>query len=170
MISPEVRHLLDTARALLPRETEWDMMNSVPAGHTGRLDPSVPEAYREYLAVADGGIFSTVIFFEAGYAAGNQFLADTVEGAPVALGREDWFCFGKVYEDPLFLKRTDGTVWGFPDQGVIWWQSDVFEQWGEDLNSFLRDTVFGPGYRTVTDTDDEDPWWQVLREMGRISG
>ncbi|MFE0421928.1 hypothetical protein [Streptomyces sp. NPDC058953] len=168
MIAPEVRRLLDTARALLPRETEWSMMNSVPAGHTGRLDPSLPETYREYLGVVDGGIFSAVVLHDAGYAARSQFLADTVDGAPVTLGQQDWFCFGKINEDPLFLRRADGTVWGFPDQGVIWWQSDVFEQWGDDLNAFLRDTVFGSGYRTISGTEDEDPWWQVLREMGRV--
>ncbi|MGV9313941.1 hypothetical protein ACWDR0_17385 [Streptomyces sp. NPDC003691] len=170
MTSPDVHHLLDSARALLPREAEWDMLNSVPAAHTGPLDPAVPEAYRDYLTAADGGIFSNVVLFAAEDTAGNQSLADTVEGAPVTLGRADWFCFGKVYEDPLFLKRADGTVWGFPDQGITWWQSAVFEQWAEDLDSFLRDTLFGPGYRSLTDADEDDPWLQVLRAMGRVDG
>lgn len=144
------------------------MMNSVPAGHTGPLDPTVPEAYRDYLTVANGGIFSNVVFFAAEDTAGSQVFADTVQGAPVTLGREDWFCFGKIYEDPLFLKRSDGTVWGFPDQGITWWQSDVFEQWGKGLNTFLHDTVFGPNFQTATDADEDDPWLQVLRELDRL--
>ncbi|MFD0427446.1 hypothetical protein ACFQ60_02560 [Streptomyces zhihengii] len=169
MTSPEVRQLLESARALLPQETEWDVMNSVPTGYAGPVDATVPDAYREYLGLADGGIFSTMALFDADHAAGNQFLADPVDGAPVTLGGQDWFCLGKIYEDPVFLKRADGTVWGFPDQGINWWQSDVFEKWADDLDAFLRNTVFGPGFRTVTGADDEDPWWQVLREMGRVS-
>ncbi|MDT7784491.1 MAG: hypothetical protein QOF58_2910 [Pseudonocardiales bacterium] len=72
------------------------------------------EGYLELLRLVDGGIFESVVVFGAKIVEKMQFYAEDDEGAPVRLGRELWFCFGKVNEDPLFVKRQDGAVWDFP--------------------------------------------------------
>ncbi|WP_432155435.1 hypothetical protein [Streptomyces sp. bgisy153] len=170
MISEEVRNLLTAARDLLPQEMEWEMMNQVPRGcDTKALAPSIPAAYQDFLRDADGAIFGLIALFSAKEAPKSQFYAEGTPDASVPLRREEWFCIGKVSDDPLFMRREDGTIWGFPDRGVIWWQSGDFEQWGETMDSFLLECVFGPGYSRVSGAGSTDSWWQVLRALERVS-
>ncbi|WP_346130870.1 hypothetical protein [Lentzea roselyniae] len=49
----------------------------------------------------------------------NQFYADDDDGGSGSAWRDLWFCFGKINEDPLFINRQDGTIWGFTDQGIV---------------------------------------------------
>src|SRR5689334_3152263 len=129
MISPELDGLLVAARSLLSEDFELGMMNDVPAGYSGRALPhDIPADYVDFLCKADGGIFGSVVLFEAKVVVDSQFYADPREGTPVQLNREEWFCIGKINEDPVFLHRPTGGVWGFPDTGVIWWQSEVFDR------------------------------------------
>lgn len=167
MISPEVPRLLSMAREAVQLEPEWSMMNSVPAG--GRLPVGMegPSEYLELLGIVNGGIFGRVVIFDAKTVAKMQFYADETEGAPVHLGRDNWFCLGKVNDDPVFVNRADGSVWGFPDRGVIWWQSDVFECWAESVGDFILNSALGGGYRHVTGALEDDQWWRLLRRIGR---
>ncbi|MFE5484667.1 hypothetical protein [Streptomyces sp. NPDC056527] len=170
MTSKEVRSLIAAARGLLPQEREWEMMNQVPQGLDGETpSPSIPAPYQDFLRDADGAVFGVVALFSGKAAPKSQFYAGTLPDAPVPLGERDWFCIGVVSDDPLFMRRDDGTIWGFPDRGVMWSHSTDFEQWGDDMNSFLLECVFGPGYTRVTGADSTDPWWQVLRALGRVA-
>ncbi|MEU9381345.1 hypothetical protein AB0D38_10240 [Streptomyces sp. NPDC048279] len=170
MISPELEELLAAARTLLADDFELGMMNDVPAGYSGRPLPSdVPAAYADFLSRADGGIFGSVVLFEAKVVVDSQFYADPREGTPVQLNREEWFCIGKINEDPVFLRRSTGEIWGFPDTGVIWWQSEVFEKFADELNDFLLDKAFGSGYQNIAGDDPDDSWLTALRQLGRIS-
>ncbi|GAB2882307.1 hypothetical protein GCM10027074_58370 [Streptomyces deserti] len=99
----------------------------------------------------------------------SQFYAEPGEGTPVQLNRQDWFCIGKIDEDPVFLHRPTGEIWGFPDTGVIWWQSEIFEKFADDLNTFLLDSAFGSGYQEISGDDPDDAWLTVLRQLHRIS-
>ncbi|MFJ3926373.1 hypothetical protein [Streptomyces sp. NPDC090022] len=174
MTSTELATLLAAARDLLPQNMDWEMMNQVPKGFSGgfgkSLDPSIPDPYQDYLKTANGGIFGRIVLFDAKSAPLSQFYAETPPGAPVPLGQDEWYCIGKVNEDPLFMRRADQSVWGFPDRGVVWSQSPDFEQWSKDLDGFLLEYVFGPGYARITGADDTDPWSQVRRELGRAAG
>jgi hypothetical protein len=167
MISPEVPRLLSAAREAVQLEPEWSMMNSVPAGGRVPVGMEGPSEYLELLGIANGGIFGRVVIFDVKTVSKMQFYADEIEGAPVLLGRENWFCLGKVNDDPVFVKRADGSVWGFPDRGVIWWQSDVFECWGESISEFILNSALGEGYRQVASAPEDDQWWRLLRHIGR---
>jgi hypothetical protein len=170
MISRELEELLAAARSLLSEDFELGMMNNVPAGYSGRpLGSDVPADYADFLSKADGGIFGCVVVFEAKVVVDSQFYADPMEGTPVRLNRDNWFCFGKINEDPVFLHRPTGEVWGFPDTGVIWWQSEVFEKFADNLDGFLLDKVFGSGYQEISGEDPDDSWLTVLGQLGRIS-
>ncbi|MFI2432433.1 hypothetical protein [Streptomyces sp. NPDC018693] len=164
--------LVAAARPLLAEDLDLGMMNSVPEGYGGPwpLPEELPAVYADFLARADGGIFGAVVLFGAKYAPRSQFYADSVEGGPVRLGREEWFCAGKIDEHPFFLHRATGEVWGFPDIGTIWWQSERFDRLGGDLTGFLLDKVFGPAYLALSGEGPDEPWPTVLRRLGRIDG
>ena len=169
MISPELGQLLSVARTVLLQDSEWSTMNSIPEAASVRTLPAAgPVDYLEFLRTADGSIFGRISVFDARNIGKMQFYADPVEGVPVQLNREEWFSFGKVNEDPLFIRRDDNSIWGFPDAGVIWWQSDRFERFADDLESFLTCYVFGDRYLSFVQGDNNDQWWRFLRQLGRI--
>ncbi|MER6955060.1 MULTISPECIES: hypothetical protein [unclassified Streptomyces] len=168
MISPEVQQALATARATVSLEQEWSMMNHLPAGATAPVRAEVPTEYLELLSVTDGGVFGRILVFDVKDVGKMQFYADDTEGALVPLGHDAWFCFGKVNEDPLFIKREDGSVWGFPDRGIIWWQSEGFERLADSLGAFLDEYVFGRRYRYLSGAPESDQWWRLLLHMGRV--
>jgi hypothetical protein len=168
MISPEVQRLLSDAREAVQLEPEWSMMNSVPEGVRVPAGTEGPTEYLELLEIANGGIFGRVVVFDAKTVAKMQFYADDTEGAPVRLGRDNWFCLGKVNDDPVFVNRKDGSVWGFPDRGVIWWQSDAFERWAGSVGDFILEYALGPAYRYASSAPEEDQWWRLLRHIGRV--
>ncbi|MEV6795435.1 hypothetical protein AB0M87_26370 [Streptomyces sp. NPDC051320] len=117
---------------------------------------------------SSGAICGRLVLFDANVVADSQFYAEPTEGTAVQLNRGDWFCFGKANEDPLLLERATGAVWGFPDTGVIWWQSEGFEKLADILDGFLLDSACGHGYQELTGAGSEDPWATVLHRMGRI--
>ncbi|MGW7273164.1 hypothetical protein ACWGH5_21880 [Streptomyces sp. NPDC054864] len=166
MISTELTDLLRESRALLSEDFELGMMNDTPAPYGGRPLPSdIPDDYAEYLRQANGGIFGRVVLFDAKVVVDSQFYADTMDEAPVQLGREKWFCIGKVNDDPIFIDRRSGNIWGFPDTGVIWWQSETFEMFSRDLDGFLRHYAFGAGYAELTGATSDDTWLEVLARL-----
>ncbi|MCX4550136.1 hypothetical protein [Streptomyces sp. NBC_01500] len=144
------------------------MLNDVPEGYAGPLPTEVPTSYKDFLRKCNGAVFGRLVLFDAEVVAGSQFYADPQEGTPVQLNRSDWFCFGKADEDPLFLERATGAVRGFPDTGIVWWQSERFEKLGDSLDSFLLDRAFGAGYREFTGAGTEDTWATVLQRLGRV--
>ncbi|MCI3241174.1 hypothetical protein [Streptomyces spinosisporus] len=169
MISRELEELLAASRSLLSEDHELGMMHNAPVGYSGRpVGPDLPADYADFLSKSDGGIFGRVVVFEAKVVVDAQFYADPMEGAPVQLNRDDWFCFGKIDENPVFLHRPTGEVWGFPDTGMTWWQSEAFRKLADDLDSFLLDKAFSSGYPDIFGEDPDDTWLRVLRELNRI--
>jgi hypothetical protein len=168
MISSELQDLITSARTLLPEQDEWRMMNSIPAGTSKPSPVEAPADYGELLTFADGLGCGNVVVFGTKWVARNQVYAEHRDGVPIELNPVEWFCFGKVNEDPLFINRKTSEVYWFPDTGVIWWMSDRFEQISANLGEFLLDQVFGPGYPALSGVDD-DQWCEVLRRLHRLN-
>jgi hypothetical protein len=166
VISAELRDAIEQARGALRLAPELAMMNDIPAGSGRTIDG--PDDISNLLQIADGPICGNIVIFDAKNVGKSQFYAEAQEGVPVRLGRDVWFCFGKVNEDPLFLHRENGTVWGFPDVGVIWWQSGRFEQFSESLDLFLLNYAFGADYQEFVGAGADDSWWQLLVSIGRV--
>jgi hypothetical protein len=97
-----------------------------------------------------------------------QSYVDLPEGTAVGLSPADWFCAGTVNDEPWFIRRIDGFIWLFPDTGVIWWMSSRFEKVSDDLEAFLTDVVWGPRYPSLTGASDDDQWYELLQEIGRV--
>lgn len=161
-----LERLLDAVRELLPEDPHWTMLNVVPqAART--VPPNIPDGYARFLACADGAALGVVALYRARDVERMQIFADGVQDIPVRLGRERWFCFGAVSDEPLFIDRTDGSVWGFPDAGVIWWQSDRFERYAGSFEDFVRDWLLGPRYAQLTGVGPTDQWSRLIAAMNR---
>ncbi|MCX4743790.1 hypothetical protein [Streptomyces antibioticus] len=159
---------MTAAREAVKLQPEWSMMNFVSEGTRIPTGMQAPAEYLELLEIANGGIFGRIVIFDAKAVKKMQFHADDIEGSPVRLGRDGWFCLGKVNDDPIFVDRNNGSVWGFPERGVVWWQSDTFECWAGSVGDFILRYIFGPGYRSVCNAPEDDQWWRLLRRIGRV--
>jgi hypothetical protein len=168
MLSSELGQVIADVRSAVALQQEWRMMNSVPQGVSGAIEFDVPAEYLELLRITDGPIFGGIVLYDAKRIEKYQFYADEDEGALVRLGREMWFFFGLVNEDPIFINRQDGSVWGFPDRGIVWQDSDAFEQFADGVGDFLEKYAFGQGYRSLVGVDEDDQWWRLLRHIGRV--
>jgi hypothetical protein len=170
MISSEAGAVAEAIRASLPLEREWQMMNSLPAPHMGA--PAVagaPMSYLEFLEkVADGLICGPVVMFDAKTVPTMQFYAEKPEGSSLQLNPDDWFCVGVISDEPWFVRRSDESVWTFPDTAVTWWMSERFEQAASSIEPFFLGTICGPAYSTLTGAMEGDQWWQLLTRIGRV--
>ncbi|MEV4665691.1 hypothetical protein AB0J85_27550 [Micromonospora echinofusca] len=169
MISPEVVSVVEAIRAALPSEREWSMMNSMPApSRATSAIADAPASYLELLEATDGFICGPVVLFDSKTVTSMQFYAEAIEGSAIPLNQEDWYCVGVISDEPWFIKRSDESVWVFPDAGVTWWMSDRFEQADTSLANFFLHAVCGPSYLTLTGASRGDQWWQLLRHLGRL--
>lgn len=167
----ELRRVVEELRATLATRDEWRMMNSLPAGaRPDELGDDIPEEYREFLAAANGATCGDVTVFAASDVLKMQFYADPVPGAPVTLGRENWFCCGVISDEPFFLNRSTGEVWYFPDTGEEWSMSSTFEKVADDFASFFLEHMAGPGYADLSATGRNDQWADLLGHVGRMPG
>ncbi|MEV0493343.1 hypothetical protein [Streptomyces atratus] len=147
------------------------MMNSLPAGARPEgIGAGLPDWFREFLAVCDGATCGDVTVFDAATVDSMQFYADPVEGAEAGLGRKEWFCPGVVSDEPFFVNRSTGAVFHFPDTGVEWWMSSVFEKAADDFTTFFLEWVAGPRYIHLTGSEAEEQWTGLLRRSGRLRG
>ncbi|MFG2561049.1 hypothetical protein [Streptomyces sp. NPDC048496] len=108
--------------------------------------------------------------FDAATVDSMQFYADPVDGAEVNLGREEWFCPGVVSDAPFFVNRSTGAVWYFPETGVEWWKSAVFERAADGFTTFFLEWVAGPRYTHLTGSQAEEQWHELLSGLGRRGG
>lgn len=168
MISSELRQAVRDARAAIPLEREWWMMNRIPEGIPRTSGADAPAEYLELLSLTEGPNFGAILVYDAKRVEKYQFYADEVEGAAVRLGRDLWFFFGLVNEDPLFINRQDGTVWGFPDRGIVWRDNDVFERFADSLGEFLERYALGSEYLAFSGSEEDDQWWRLLMHIGRV--
>ncbi|WP_157528844.1 hypothetical protein [Nocardia sp. NRRL S-836] len=168
MISVELRQAFEAVRSAAKLEREWSMMNSFPEGISRAPGLDAPTEYLDLLTFVDGPILGQVVVYRCKVVESMQVYAEEDEGAPVRLGVEKWFCFGKANEDPLFINRRDGTVWGFPDRGIVWQDSEVFGQFAGSLGEFLETYALGSKYLTLPGVDEDDQWWRLLKHVGRV--
>ncbi|OAH13199.1 SMI1/KNR4 family protein [Streptomyces jeddahensis] len=168
-MTAELQRVVDELRAAMSGQSEWRMMNSLPAGaRRDELGSALPASYREFLEVVNGATCGDVTVFGVPTVDGMQFHADPVPGAAVVLGRDEWFCCGVIADEPFFVNRATGEVWYFPDTGVQWWMSSSFERAADDFTSFFLRWVAGPEYVRLSATGRDDQWADLLSHVGRL--
>lgn len=170
-MNAELRQVVEELRSTVATRDEWSMFNSLPAGaRPEAIGAGLPAPVREFLSVADGATCGDVTLFGAATVDSMQFYADPVDGAAVTLGRTEWFCPGVISDEPFFLNRSTGEVWYFPDTGVEWWMSSVFEKVADDFTTFFLEWVSGPGYLRLTGSEPGEQWPELLTQVGRLRG
>ncbi|MFJ8200155.1 hypothetical protein [Streptomyces sp. NPDC096152] len=156
---------VELVKRVMSQRDEWEIQNRVGDGlSTATFTDSCPDDFVQAARVVDGGNFGVLTVFALREAADFQFYADQVEGGPVRLGRDEWFCCGLISDEPFFIKKADGSVWTFPDTGVEWWMSSDFRRSAAGFISFMLEFAFGSGYREITPLGENDQWLQLLNE------
>ena len=158
---------VDATRAALERDPDSYMFAKFPpgapvdAGETSTL----PTGLRDLLELTDGFHAGELAFYPTGSIAQAQHYCEDLDG-----GAERWMCFGLNMDYPLFVERTTGAVWHYPDiQYEHHLMSDRFEILGDDVKAFFADYVLGEGYLRLTVSDESDPWFRFLRGQGLVS-
>lgn len=78
---------------------------------------------------------------------------------------EHWQCVGEIAQIPVFLSRTDGTIWHAVEANDENWPDIPMTQIADDIWSFVAWYAMGPGYREFFKSD-KDMWTAFLRENG----
>lgn len=113
--------------------------------------------YREVLNRFDGARCGAIDLWSSADLPQHQFRVSRVEGGP-----NTWLEIGQVLYKPLLLNRDDRSVYLFDtDQEEV----RLVEK---DLQSFLKNDVFGPGYAKLVPDCESDDWYLFLREMGLV--
>lgn len=159
-----VRRLIQ-ARLLLDRDRDLAMTNLV-AGPTHPPDGSHPD-HADLLEVAGGFILGVV------RVADRPRLFGWDPFAALGLDHErppgSWSVVGDVHDvDLLVLNEDDGSVWlvdGEP--GGHWPDGTPYRRLADSLAGFLREHVFGPGYRELTEILDDD-WADIASRLDEL--
>lgn len=138
-----------------------------PAG--ARVDPeSIPAALLEFCNVTNGMRCDGIVLY-----GGSGFLgigAALAERLPD--GNERWCGIGEIADVPVFMDRSDGTIWHALDATSEDFQRAEMTQIATDIWSFVTWYVIGPGYVEIfteeeyEDDDEEFEWAVFLRRNG----
>jgi hypothetical protein len=167
MITPELTGALAEARAALAANLDWQILNSIPDAADRPAVAGAPDEYVEFLRVHDGAILGAVVILDTNFVeAAQSLIADGKADLP--LGNGEWYCVGKVGDHPILLRRSDGSVWTFPDMTGVWWQSRDFRQVADSLGDFVLEYGLGPGYARLAAVGPDEQWQRLLRHLGRV--
>lgn len=99
-----------------------------------------------FLGFSDGGRFGSVDVWSSDELSQNQFRAEVREG-----GASAWLEVGQVNYEPIFLRRSDGTV-------ELPWRSDHAPRTVSDVDTFFEEYVFGRKYAELFSGAANDRW------------
>ncbi|HEX4705602.1 MAG TPA: SUKH-4 family immunity protein [Pseudonocardiaceae bacterium] len=116
----------------------------------------LPAELRELLAASDGPRCGSIVVFSVAELPDNQFYCEDVDGAEA-----EWICFGMIDDNPLYLNRSSGAVWWFPD-GVEGRMNGDIERFADSLVVAVERYLFGLGYAEVVTGGDQDRWYAFL--------
>lgn len=127
----------------------------------GRLHEGCAEAesgvaeWDQVLAILNGGNCGVFDLWSTEELAGNQFYSATMPGA-----REEWLVIGQLTYEPIAVNRRTGRMVCFPADGPSLELGDI--------RHFVADFLFGERYKEVVADVEQDPWWQLLKEVNRV--
>ena len=134
-----------------------------PAGTT--VDPaSIPAVLLEFCNITNGmrcdGI---VVYGGSGYLGIGKALAEALPD-----GNERWCGIGEIGDVPVFMDRSDGTIWHALDATSEDYPEAEMQQIASDIWSFVAWYVIGPGFLEIfaDEDDDEFEWAVFLRRHG----
>lgn len=114
-------------------------------------------SYREVLHLFDGARCGAIDLWSYADLSQHQFRVSGMEG-----GSNTWLEIGQVLYEPLLLNHDDRSVYLF-DTG-----EEQVRFLRNNLQSFLKNDVFGPGHAKLVPDCEQDEWYLFLREMGLV--
>lgn len=131
-----------------------------PAGTT--VDPeSIPAVLLKLCNVTNGMRCGGIVIY-----GGSGFLGIGEEFAErLPDGNERWCGIGEIADVPVFMDRSDGTIWHALDATSEDFEDAEMEQIASDVWSFVAWYVIGPGYQEIFDGEDTE-WAQFLCRHG----
>jgi hypothetical protein len=172
----DLESIIEELRAALSERPDFYNV-SIPRGAAPESVPAgTPSGYARLLSLTDGPTCGTSLtFWSAADVAEQQYFTEPIEGSTLPLDPAEYFCCGLVEPDPLFIRRSDQSVWHIPDQGIEWQDSSVFEKAADSIEEFFVQTVAGPAYADFVGLDEPmrdpdrlfDEWYILLQSIGR---
>ncbi|MFF4338373.1 hypothetical protein ACFY00_00380 [Kitasatospora sp. NPDC001540] len=172
--------LFDMLREALERYgDEHDLfMLRIPEGRDpDDLPEDLPPGLADLLEASDGLPLTGNTRLYGADSLPYQQVNDILVGATMPDGSKladasDFFCFGQAAENPLLVKRSDGSVWRVPDDGVVWYTGCRLERIADSLNDFAVEwlaterflDLLGPNLVGAADTD----WYRLLKLSGLV--
>jgi hypothetical protein len=160
----DLRSIAGRARRYLAEIPDGPTIGIIKEGRGEQaVSAEIPIQCQELYRVLDGVYFGVFALFSSKDVLESQYLTESIEG-----GRETWFCFGTIIDDPVILQRATGEVWWFPpEQNRVWWDGGSPERISSDPLEFMDEFVFGPGYARIGADLKQDRWWDLLETLGR---
>ncbi|MEY9878210.1 hypothetical protein ABH931_007737 [Streptacidiphilus sp. MAP12-33] len=173
---PGLESLVGELRTALAARPDFYSV-SVPDGCApDAVPPGTPAGYARLLTLTDGPACGTSLtFWSAADLPGNQYYTRPIEGSDLPLDPDAYFCCGLFEPDPLFIRRSDESVWYFPDREVEWQNSGSFAKAADSIEEFFLEKVAGPDYAVFVGLDESmkdpdglyDEWYILLTSIGR---
>ncbi|WP_143536095.1 hypothetical protein [Saccharibacillus sp. O23] len=113
--------------------------------------------YREMLDLFDGARCGAIDLWSYADLPQHQFRVSDVEGGPNA-----WIEIGQVLYEPLLLNRENGSIY------LLNTDRDDLCLLASNLQSFLKNDIFGSGYAKLVPDHEHDGWYLFLHEMGLV--
>ena len=158
--SQSVAARITAARAAINASDIPDLAGRVALiGPPGAIPDDVPyrAELRELLRVVNGMRCDGV-----GVTGSNDLrytdYSDLLEG-----GSEKWLCIGDFEYVPVFMERSDGTIWHSMDAGSEDFADVPMAQIAPDIWSFVGWYAMGPGHLEIF-PDEDGIWVQFLKE------
>ena len=160
----ELTRRVEQIRVVLDARPDGVTIGDFPPGcaHPG---DHLPPGLAEVLAVSDGPRAGTVVVLSAAEFGKDYFTVLGAEAIPDEQA-DDWARFATCNYEPLLVHRQTGEVWWFPDAGVEWVDSPVFEKLADNVESFMTEYVLGGGYLDICVS--LDGWARLLADLGWV--
>jgi hypothetical protein len=159
-VNEELTQRVERIREVLAARDDAILLGKFPPGRPA-ADADLPPGVADVLAVTDGPRAGLVKLASLADIT-DQFLP--LERAAAIEDPEAWVSIGARNYEPLLAHRKTGEVWWFPDTGVVWQDSTVFEKLADDATELVLHYLLGDGYLEII--PDYDDWAELLIELG----
>ncbi|NGZ77917.1 hypothetical protein [Saccharibacillus alkalitolerans] len=153
-----LNQIIDQVRTELLKSPEHIVIGKIK--DAAELDESakiIASDYRKVLNLFDGARCGAIDLWSYADLRQYQFRVSDVEGGPNA-----WIEIGQVLYEPLLLDRAKGSVY------LLNTDREQLRLLADNLQSFLKNDVFGPGYAKLFPDCEHDDWYLFLRKMGLV--
>ncbi|MEV0156368.1 hypothetical protein AB0H57_21950 [Micromonospora sp. NPDC050686] len=159
-MNDELRRRVERIRAVLADRDDGIVLGDFPPGRTVEA-AGLPPGLAEVVAITEGPRAGDLVLLKADRIGEPEIPLDEVAADVPDPG--NWVHVGARNYEPLLANATTGEVWWFPDTGVVWYESHLFEKLADNPADLVLDYLLGDGYLDIAGPDD---WSALLVALG----